>query len=184
MGSKPVTTALRAALSFARDQPGQCDERTIESLLWGALGESPDLAEALTGHRDLDFYLGMHDHADVVGFEAGTAERAIAVIEVKLRAAFHWRKPSDKSQLDAYAERSPAASLILVASDKSIANFHARGTGKYHLDGRREFESYDRWNANIVPLDRLYEMLDAALDGVPPDASAETIGRIVARQGA
>ncbi|GAB2539487.1 hypothetical protein [Nocardia heshunensis] len=182
MGSKPATTALRAALRFARDKPGRCDERAIESLLWGALRESPDLAEALTGHRDLDFYLGMPDHADVVGFEAGTAEHAIAVIEVKVRAAFHWREPSQKSQLDAYAERSPDASLILVASDKSIENFHSRGTGTFHPDGLREFESYDRWAANIVPLDRLYELLDAALEGVPPDASAETIGCIVARQ--
>lgn len=71
----------------------------------------------------------------------------------------------------------------MVASDQSIAKFHARGTDKYHIDGWCGFESYDRRNANIVTLDRRHDMLDAALDGVPPDLASETIGRISARQG-
>lgn len=176
MGTKPITTALRAALNFARDSPARCDERTIESLLWGALGESPDLAEALTGYADLEFFIGIRDCADIAGIPPGNGVHDVAVvIEVKLRAAFNWRKVTQKSQLDAYAERNPDAKLILVASDKSIRQFHARGTG--------EFDSYDRWNENVVSLDDLFEILDATVSADEHDASAEKVGRIVAREG-
>ena len=177
MNSRPVTRALRAALVFARDEPGRCDERTIEALLWGALKESPDVSEALVGQRELDFYLGMKDRADVACFPVGTSEEPVAVIEVKLRAAFHWREKPGISQLQAYARRSPDAKLILVASDKSIKEFHSRGADDEFGD------SYDRWKANVVSLDSLHKILEQALIGVPEDPSAERIGRIVARQG-
>ncbi|MCF3937178.1 hypothetical protein [Gordonia tangerina] len=181
--TRPITTALRAAVEFALYEPGKCDERTVESLLWGALGESPDLAQALTGRRDLIFRLGMKDRGDIAGLPDEMTHDAAVVIEVKLRAAFNWREATDRSQLDAYADRSPNAMLILVASDKSIKDFHARGTGKYHANGSREFESYDRWAENIVPLGDLLKMLINVLKGSPPDLSAETVGRIVARKG-
>lgn len=84
-------------------------------------------------------------------------------------------KSPQKSQLDAYAGRNPDAKLILVASDKSIRQFHARGTG--------EFDSYDRWNENVVSLDDLFEILDATVSADEHDASAEKVGRVVAREG-
>lgn len=182
MEQRPITTALRAAVSFARDAPSRCDERTIESLLWGALNESRSLAKALTGRDDLRYRLGGKDRADVSGFAENNADDALVVIEVKLRAAFHWRKAIEKSQLDAYSNRNPDAALVLVASDSAIKKFHARGTGEYHRDGWREFDSYDKWNEHVTSLDDLLELLEDALVNAPPDPSAEAVARIVARK--